>query len=125
MTWRRWLGMGALMAGLSVAFGAFAAHGLRARVSADDLAIFETGARYQMYHGLALIGVALAGERGVAGWRVVAWLFVCGIVLFSGSLYLLALTGVTLWGVVTPFGGVAFLIGWGVLVWRVFRLSPS
>ena len=113
---RRFLFLGAFFGGLAVAAGAFGAHALRAHLTPDLLAVFETGARYQMYHALALIGVALV--RAHLPGRLIAgagWCFVLGILLFSGSLYLLAITGITWWGAVTPLGGVAFLVGWGCL----------
>lgn len=105
----------------AVALGAFAAHGLKSQLSADLLAVFQTGVHYQMVHALALLAVALLGAHlpGRALW----WsggLFVLGIVLFSGSLYLLTLTGVRTLGIVTPFGGLAFLGGWlslGIAAW--------
>ena len=121
---RRFLFLGALFGGLAVAAGAFGAHALRGDLSAEMLAVFETGARYQMYHALALIGVALV--RPVLPGRLTAvagWCFIFGIVLFSGSLYLLSLTGTTWWGAVTPLGGVAFLAGWGCLALAAWR-SP-
>jgi uncharacterized membrane protein YgdD (TMEM256/DUF423 family) len=112
--------LGALLAGLAVGLGAFGAHGLRARLPADVLAVFETGVRYQMYHALALIGIALAWTRWSTSHLTAAgFLFLAGIVLFSGSLYLLALTGTRWWGAVTPLGGVAFLAGWIALVLAV------
>jgi uncharacterized membrane protein YgdD (TMEM256/DUF423 family) len=114
--------LGALSALLSVAAGAFGAHALKARVPADLLGHFETGARYQMYHALGLIAVAWAGSRfpGTAtAWA--GWLFVAGTVLFSGSLYALALSGVRTLGAVTPFGGAAFLAGWLALAWAAAR----
>lgn len=108
--------IGALAAFLGVAFGAFGAHALRARLSPEMLAVFETGARYQMYHALAIIAVGLILGR-MDGWmvRTAGWMFTAGIVLFSGSLYALALTGVKTFGAVTPLGGLAFLIGWALL----------
>jgi len=108
--------VGAVAGFLAVALGAFGAHGLRARLSPDMLAVFETGVRYQMYHALAILIVGLILGR-LDGWmfRAAAWAFTAGIVLFSGSLYLLALTGVTILGAITPIGGLAFLIGWGLL----------
>jgi uncharacterized membrane protein YgdD (TMEM256/DUF423 family) len=108
--------IGALAGFLAVAFGAFGAHALRARLSPEMLAVFETGARYQMYHALAIVLVALILGR-MDGWlvRTAGWMFTTGIVLFSGSLYALALTGVTTFGAVTPLGGLAFLIGWALL----------
>jgi uncharacterized membrane protein YgdD (TMEM256/DUF423 family) len=112
---RTWAGIAAINGGLAVMAGAFAAHGLKAHLSADALSVFETGARYHMYHALA---IALAA--GLAARRA-AWAFMAGIVLFSGSLYLLALTGVTLLGVITPLGGLCFIAGWGLLAWRAFK----
>ncbi len=106
--------LAALSAVLAVALGAFGAHALRDRLSADMLQTFETGVRYQMYHALALFVVSFALARfSSAGWlNVAGWGFVIGTVLFSGSLYLLAGTGVRWLGAITPFGGVAFILGW-------------
>lgn len=119
---RLFAGLGAVFALLAVALGAFGAHALETRVPARDLDIFETGVRYQMYHALALVAVAWVQSRWPGGGVVVAgWLFVVGIVVFSGSLYALVLSGVRWLGAVTPFGGVAFLAGWGALAWRVLR----
>ena len=102
---------------MSVGAGAFGAHALRARLSPELLAIFETGARYQMYHALGLFAAAWAVTRWPGPWAVRAgWLFVAGTLLFSGSLYALALSGVRWLGAVTPFGGAAFLAGWVCLV---------
>ena len=110
---RLFFGIGALSALVSVAAGAFGAHALRARLTAEYLAVFETAARYQMYHALGLLAVAWAITRWASPLPVWAgWLFVAGTVLFSGSLYILALTGTRWWGAVTPLGGVAFLVGW-------------
>ena len=119
---RLFFGLGAASAFIAVALGAFAAHGLKARLGADLLAAFETGVRYQMFHALALLAVAWACTRW-PGALVLAsgWLFVAGTVLFSGSLYALALTGVRGLGIVTPFGGLAFLAGWLCLALRVIR----
>jgi uncharacterized membrane protein YgdD (TMEM256/DUF423 family) len=113
---RTFLLVGALGGFIAVALGAFGAHALRGRLSPEMLAVFETGVRYQMYHVLALLLVAAIIPR-FGGWLIVSagWLFVAGIVLFSGSLYLLAFTGVTMLGAVTPVGGLAFLLGWAAL----------
>lgn len=117
---RTWAGLGAVNAFLAVAAGAFGAHALKTRLPPDLLAVFETGARYHLFHALGLFGIAWAVDRGVevnlAGWAVLA-----GIVLFCGSLYALALTGVRALGAVTPFGGLAFLFGWAVVAWRCFN----
>ena len=119
---RTFFTMGALFAGLAVAGGAFGAHALRDRLAPDMLAIFETGARYQMYHALALLAVAWATVRWPESSAVLAgWCFVAGIVVFSGSLYVLAFTGVRWLGAITPLGGLAFLAGWALLVWTVSR----
>ncbi len=109
--------LGAASALVAVAAGAFGAHALRARLSPDLLAVFETAARYQMYHALALLGVSWAVTRWPGPWPVRAGsLFVVGTVVFSGSLYALALTDVRWLGAITPLGGVAFLGGWGCLL---------
>ena len=115
---RTFLWIGALAAFIGVAFGAFGAHGLRGRLTAESLSVFETGVRYQMYHAFALFVVAIALDR-FGGWsvRAAGWLFTLGIVVFSGSLYALALTGVRTFGAITPIGGLAFLAGWAMLVW--------
>lgn len=110
---RIWLALGAINAFLAVAAGAFGAHGLKARLPADLLAVFETGARYHMYHALALLAVGLlslhrpSGMLNGAGWALLA-----GIVIFSGSLYALSLTDIRVLGAITPIGGLAFLAGW-------------
>lgn len=114
---------GALLAGLAVALGAFAAHALKDRLDPALLANFETGARYQMYHALALLAVAGAVTRWPASplpvWA--GWLFVAGVVLFSGSLYVMAFTGLRWLGAVTPLGGAAFLAGWLCLIVAAWR----
>ncbi|MEN9317198.1 MAG: hypothetical protein RIS35_3591 [Pseudomonadota bacterium] len=123
---RRFAVFGAIFALVSVAAGAFGAHGLRARLTPELLTVFETGARYQMYHGLALLATAGALGRWPSRAGVAAGLaFVIGILMFSGSLYLLALTGVRWLGAVTPFGGVAFLVGWACLAWCAARGSDA
>jgi uncharacterized membrane protein YgdD (TMEM256/DUF423 family) len=105
--------LGAVSAFLGVALGAFGAHALKSRLSSEALAIFETGVRYQMFHALALLVVAarLPDPRG----SIAGWLFVAGTVLFSGSLYALALTGIRGLGAITPVGGLCFLAGWALL----------
>ncbi len=119
---RLFYALGALSAGLAVAAGAFGAHGLKARVSPEMLAVFETGARYQMYHALGLLAVAwAAGRWPVAGTGAAGGCFVAGTLLFSGSLYLLALGGPRWLGAITPFGGLCFLAGWALLAWSVGR----
>ena len=114
--------LGAISAFIAVAAGAFGAHALRARLAPDMLAVFETGARYQMYHALALLAVAWASSRWPGSMTAAAgWLFVAGTLLFSGSLYALALTGVRQLGAITPFGGLGFLAGWACLAIGIFR----
>jgi uncharacterized membrane protein YgdD (TMEM256/DUF423 family) len=120
---RTFLLIGAILGFLGVAFGAFGAHALKNRLSPDLLAVFETGVRYQMYHTFAVLIVAAAiGHIGNARLLVIAgWLFFAGTVLFSGSLYALALTGVGTLGAITPIGGVLFLLGWASLA--VFAIA--
>ncbi len=105
-----------------VALGAFAAHGLKAKLTPEYLAIFQTGTHYQMLHALGLLAVALlAAHLPGRLLNAAGWLFASGIVLFSGSLYLLTLTGISKLGIVTPFGGVAFLGGWLCLALAAWR----
>ena len=110
--------VGAVNAAVAVACGAFAAHGLRGRLEPRALEVFETAARYQMYHALAMI---LAAALGSAGARTAGWIFQAGIVAFSGSLYALALTNATALGAITPLGGAAFLVGWVWLATSALR----
>lgn len=119
---RLFLALGAALGFLGVALGAFGAHALRARLAPDLLEVFETGVRYHLYHALALLAVAWAASRwpgSAAAWS--GWLFLAGIVLFSGSLYALGLTGQRWLGAITPFGGLAFLGGWLLLAWAAWR----
>jgi uncharacterized membrane protein YgdD (TMEM256/DUF423 family) len=116
MTGRVFAGLGAANAAVAVAAGAFGAHALRGRLPADLLAVFETGARYHMYHALGLIAVAwCAAWRPGACVSVAGWLMVAGILLFSGSLYALALTGTRGFGAITPLGGTAWIAAWVTL----------
>ena len=109
---------GALSGFLAVAAGAFGAHALRQQLAPEQLGVFETAARYEMYHALALLAVAwAAGQRPSAAIHISGWLFVAGTVLFCGSLYALSLTGIRWLGAITPVGGLAFLIGWLSLAW--------
>jgi uncharacterized membrane protein YgdD (TMEM256/DUF423 family) len=113
---------GSLSAFLAVALGAFGAHGLKERVSPEMLAIFEVGVRYHMYHALALLGVAWAATRWPGGSiNAAGWLFLFGTLVFSGSLYILSVTGIRWLGAITPIGGAAFLIGWLCLAWGIWR----
>jgi uncharacterized membrane protein YgdD (TMEM256/DUF423 family) len=121
---RRVFAVGTILAGLGVVLGAFGAHALKTRMSPELLGTFETGVRYQMYHALGLLALAWAISR----WperrlMLAAWLLFGGTAVFSGSLYLLALTGARWLGAITPFGGVALIAGWSVAAWRL--LAPE
>lgn len=119
---RLFAGLGAVFALAGVALGAFGAHALRGSVGASDLAVFETGVRYQLVHALALFAVAWASTRWPgAAVSAGGWAFVVGIVVFSGSLYALVLSGARWWGAITPIGGLAFLAGWALLAWGALR----
>ncbi|WP_339831740.1 DUF423 domain-containing protein [uncultured Parvibaculum sp.] len=121
---RLWLTIGALSGLVSVALGAFAAHGLQARVGAAELAAFETGARYHMFHALALLAVAwVAAQGGGTFAQAAGWAFFVGTILFSGSLYYLGLTGSRALVLVTPIGGIAFLAGWLALAFSAWTLK--
>jgi uncharacterized membrane protein YgdD (TMEM256/DUF423 family) len=124
---RIFLAIAAILGGLSVAAGAFASHALKQQLSASSLSIFETGARYQMYHALALLAVALLltrTESPAPPTLVVAGVaFIAGVAIFSGSLYALSLTGINWLGAITPVGGVAFIIGWGCLAAAAFSFK--
>jgi uncharacterized membrane protein YgdD (TMEM256/DUF423 family) len=123
---RLFLAIAAILAGLSVAAGAFASHALKEKLSERFLEIFETGARYQMYHALALLLVAVLLSRAEAAQALLnaaGWSFIAGITIFSGSLYLLSLTGIKWLGAITPLGGVAFLVGWGCLAIAAFSFK--
>lgn len=115
--------LGALFGALAVAAGAFGAHALRARLEPRDLEVFETAARYQVYHALALFAVAWALGSNRQWALAAGWLFVAGVVVFSGSLYALVLTGQRWLGAVTPLGGVAFILGWVCLGVAVVKRS--
>jgi len=118
--------LGSLSAGLAVALGAFGAHALKARLSPEMLAVYEVGVRYQLAHALALLAVAWACTRWPgAAVSAGGWLFVAGTLLFSGSLYALALTGVRGLGAITPFGGAAWIVGWACLAWGVWNGGGS
>lgn len=113
---------GALSAFIGVAAGAFGAHGLKSQIGSEMLTIFEVGVRYQMYHAFALIFAAWAHSK----WpsllvKTSGWLFVVGTILFSGSLYLLSVSGIKWLGAITPLGGLAFLAGWVCLAWAVWK----
>jgi uncharacterized membrane protein YgdD (TMEM256/DUF423 family) len=128
-----WLAIGSALAGLAVVSGAFGAHGLKQHLlqgadgSLAPMEIFETAARYHMYHALAVlfVGVVKAMDRTSRWLDLAGWMFVLGILLFSGSLYALAISRVRWLGAITPLGGVCFLIGWGVLMWCSVRSRPA
>ncbi|MFL1523871.1 DUF423 domain-containing protein [Pseudomonas sp. O230] len=121
---RGFLMLAAFFGFTGVALGAFAAHGLKSRLTPEYLTIFHTGVTYQLVHTLALLGVALLATQ-IPG-RLITWAgasFAIGILLFSGSLYLLTTTGISKLGIITPFGGLAFLVGWFCLGLAAWRLS--
>ena len=122
---RLWLLLSALAGFTGVALGAFAAHGLKSRLSLEHLAVFQTGSHYQLIHALALFGVALLALQAPGRLlNLAGGCFALGILLFSGSLYLLTLSGIGELGIITPFGGLAFLAGWlclGLKAWRLPR----
>lgn len=114
--------LGAVSALIGVAAGAFGAHGLKTRLEPELLGVFEVGARYQMYHAFALVACAWAATRWPGALVIAAgWLFVAGTLVFSGSLYALALTGVRALGAITPLGGLALIAGWACLAVAALR----
>ena len=120
MFWTLWITVGAAFGGLGVAIGAFGAHFLKARLSEEALTLIEIGVRYQMYHAFALIACGLVATRIEGTFLTTAcYAFSGGIVLFSGSLYLLATTGVRAFGMTAPLGGLGFLVGWVCLALSV------
>jgi len=121
---RTFVVIAAVLGGLGVALGAFGAHALKARLAPEMLTVYQTGVLYHLIHAVALLGLAAWVERGGGSAATVAgWLFLAGVVLFSGSLYVLAVTGVRGLGMITPFGGVAFIAGWVALAWDAARAS--
>ena len=117
-----WFAIGAIAAAIGVTLGAFGAHALKPRVAEDLLSIFEIGVRYHMYHALALLAVAWAAGRWPGNWvNASGWLFVIGILIFSGSLYLMALSGARWLGAITPIGGLCFILGWIALAMAALR----
>lgn len=119
---RLFFALGSLSAFLGVALGAFAAHGLKSRLAPELLAIFETGVRYQIFHALALLAAGWAQTRWPGAFTTASgWLFVAGTLLFSGSLYVLSVTGEKWLGAVAPAGGIAFLAGWLCLAWGAWK----
>ena len=119
---RLFFAVGAASSFIGVALGAFAAHGLKNRLDPAMLATFEIGVRYQMYHALGLLAVGWACTKWPGAWvNASGWLFIAGTVIFSGTLYALALTGARWLGAITPIGGLAFLAGWLCLGWGTYR----
>jgi uncharacterized membrane protein YgdD (TMEM256/DUF423 family) len=119
----RWFAIGSLLGAVGVALGAFGAHGLKSRVAPDLLVVWETGVKYHLVHVLALLATAWAAERWAGPWTTAAgWLFVIGITIFSGSLYVLVLSGQRWLGAITPIGGVAFIAGWVALAVAALRV---
>ena len=120
---RFFLTLSAVSGFVSVALGAFAAHGLKSRLEEDLLKVFHTGVEYQFYHtfALALVGLLFASQKEMSGLKLSGFAFLFGIVVFSGSLYALALTRVRTWGAVTPLGGLGFLVGWAALAYSIYK----
>lgn len=121
---RLFFALGAILAGVGVALGTFGAHGLANRLTPEQLGTYETGVRYHLYHALALLAVAFAISQWPGQAKLLqagGWSFIAGILLFSGSLYILTLTGMRWLGAITPLGGVAFVIGWLLLAVSVLR----
>ena len=123
---KKWLFIAAVNGALAVLAGAFAAHALAQRLEPRMLGVVNTGAHYHLSHARAL-GVAALAARGAARMQaeVAALLFLIGILLFSGSLYMLALTGVRFFGFITPLGGIAFVLGWAMLAWAAWKLEEK
>ncbi|MGD8342772.1 MAG: DUF423 domain-containing protein [Desulfobacterales bacterium] len=119
---RLFLVFGTLSALVGVGAGAFGAHGLKGRLDPEMLSIFEVGARYQMYHAFALIAAAWLQTKWPSKLVTIGgWMFVAGTILFSGSLYMLSMTGEKWLGMITPFGGLAFMAGWACLAWAAWK----
>jgi|TARA_B100001245_G_C22732917_1_gene355717 uncharacterized membrane protein YgdD (TMEM256/DUF423 family) len=122
---RGWIITGAVMAGIAILLGSFGAHGLKNKITADYLAIFNTGVKYHFYHalGLIIIGI-LAFHFPSEPLNLPSIFFVAGICLFSGSLYVLSITGLKWVGAITPLGGLSFIIGWILTAYYIWRASP-
>lgn len=121
---RIFLGLGALFGFLGVAAGAFGTHTLQEKLSPEMMNIFEIAVRYQMYHALALLAAGWLAHRSPSlATNMGGWLLIGGTVVFSGTLYVLSLSGVRVWGAITPLGGIALLAGWACLMWAVWTLS--
>lgn len=115
--------IGAIVMALGVILGAFGAHGLKSRLTPDLLAVYHTGVEYHLYHGLGLIlvGILMVQFPQLTGLKIGGWLLLAGIVIFSGSLYVLAITGIRWLGAITPIGGLAFIAGWVWIGWSLIR----
>jgi len=121
----RWSGVGAVLLGLAVIMGAFGAHGLRDKLDAYSMDVYQKAVFYQFIHALGILIVPLfirADVLTIPGGELICWLLFAGIVIFSGSLYVLALTGVSWLGAITPIGGLCFIVGWALLAFRLLRL---
>jgi uncharacterized membrane protein YgdD (TMEM256/DUF423 family) len=117
-----WVLIGSVSAFLGVAMGAFGAHALSESLDPKSLAIYQTAAQYQMYHSLALVGLGIwSAQHPASSSAPAGWAFTLGIVLFSGSLYALALSGIKIFGAITPLGGLGFLIGWIVFAFLAWK----
>lgn len=112
------VGLGAILAGLAVALGAFGAHGLKEHFVEGGEAWWQTGHHYMIVHALAIIGYGLFSQK-----KALPWLFTIGIFLFSGSLFVMAVTGIRVLGAITPLGGVCFIVGWGMFAWEALKNS--
>ena len=121
------LSLAAISGFLAVAIGAFGAHGLESVLNADSMRTYQTGVQYHFYHTLALLGVGLLAMQIEPSrlLTIAGWAFVVGIVLFSGSLYILSISGIRWLGAITPLGGLAFLIGWGCLFWLALSVRSG
>lgn len=118
--------VGAIVALVGVAIGAFGAHGLRPLLSEHMLNVFETGVRYHLFHALAMLAAGLSlAYAPIRYFQYAAWAFGLGVVLFSGSLYALSISGLRWLGIITPFGGLCFIVGWGLLAWGYWKAFPS
>jgi uncharacterized membrane protein YgdD (TMEM256/DUF423 family) len=123
-----WTAVGSLLMALAVCLGAFGAHGLKNRLDAYSMTVYEKAVFYHFIHALGILLVSLLARTNaisVAGQARVAWLLLIGIVIFSGSLYALAISGVRMLGAITPIGGLAFILGWLVLAYEAFRVQRS
>lgn len=124
MKWALWIAIGAIFSALGVGFGAFGAHALRSSLSERMLEVFEVGVRYQMYHALGLIAIGLVASRLDSPLiHAAAMALIIGIIIFSGSLYAMVFTGIRQLGMITPIGGVAFMLGWSLLAFALIKVQ--